>query len=71
MEKFKIYSIWTSAKAEMLGLDIHLYTNGFAGATEKTAELLGAKAASAVSVPVPPSTGHRGSAMTVGVQGCL
>lgn len=33
MEKFKIYSMWTSAQADMLGLHIHLYTNGFAAST--------------------------------------
>lgn len=71
MEKFKIYSMWTSAKAGMLGLHIHLYTNGFPGATEKTAELLDVKTASTALMPVPPFAGHRGSAMTMGPQGCL
>lgn len=48
MEKFKIYSMWTSAQADMLGLHIHLYTNGFAASTEKIPELLGVKMASLV-----------------------
>lgn len=32
----------------MLGLHIHLYTNGFAGSMEKAPELLGVKMASLV-----------------------
>lgn len=48
MEKFKIYSVWTSAQADMLGLHIHLYTNGFAGSMEKAPELPGDKVASLV-----------------------
>lgn len=71
MEKFKIYSMWTSAKAGTLGLHIHLYMKGFAGAMEKTAELLDVKTASTVLMPVPPFTGHGGSAVTVGPRGCL
>lgn len=71
MEKFKIYSLWTSAKAALPGLHIHLYTNGFAGAMEETAELLDVKTASTVLMPVPSFAGHRGSALTMGLQGCL
>lgn len=71
MEKFEIYSMWTSAKAGMLGLHIDLYTNGFAGSTEKTAELLNVKTTSTVLMLVPLFAGRRGSAMTVGPQGCL
>lgn len=48
MEKFKIYSMWTSTQADMLGLHIHLYADGFAGSTEKAPELLGVKMASLV-----------------------
>lgn len=45
--------MWTSAKADMLGLHIDLYTNGFAGSTEKTAELLDVKTTSTVLMLVP------------------
>lgn len=48
MEKIKIYSMWTSAQADMLGLHIHLYTNGFAGSREKAPESLGVEMASLV-----------------------
>lgn len=39
MEEFKIYSVQTSAKADMLALHIHLCTNGFASSMEETAEI--------------------------------
>lgn len=58
-------------KADMLGLHIHLYTNVFAGSMEKTAELLNFKTTSTVLLLVPGLAGRRGSAMTVGPQGCL
>lgn len=38
MKNFKVYSMWTSATVDMLGLHVHLCTTGFAGSTEKTAE---------------------------------
>lgn len=58
-------------KADSLGLHIHLYTNVFAGCMEKTAELLNVKTTSTVLMLVPGLAGRRGSAMTMGPQGCL
>lgn len=60
MEKFKIYSMWTSAKSGMLGLHIHLSTNGFPGAMEGTAELLNVEPTSTVLMPGPPLQGAEG-----------
>lgn len=50
MEKFKVYSMWASAQADMLLLLVHLCTNGFAGAREKAAECLNVKNALTVLV---------------------
>lgn len=63
--------MWTSAKADMLGLHTDVYTNGFAGSTEKTAELFDVKTTSTVLMLVPLFAGCRGSVITVGPQGCL
>lgn len=47
------------------------HPNGFAGSMEKTAELLDVETTSTVLMLVPPLAGRRGSARTVGPQGCL
>lgn len=65
MEKFKVYSMWTSAKVDTLGLHVHLCTNGFAGSTEKTAEWLNVKIIFAVLMIMPQFSGSRGSALTM------